>query len=141
MQVIFESRDPQAQQFRDLAVSRLHFVMRRLAWLVPRARVRLSDINGPRSGVDKRCQIELNTDGAGSVVITSVARQRRTALDGALSRAARVLLRLWRRGQTTGATVARALPPPAAPARPRPTARHLVREQAAVDARVIREWR
>jgi hypothetical protein len=141
MQVIFESRDPQAQQFRDLAVSRLHFVMRRLAWLVPRARVRLSDVNGPRGGVDKRCQIELNTDGAGSVVITSVARQWRTAIDSALSRAARVLLRLWRRGQTTGATLARSLPRPAAPARPRPTARHLVREQAAVDARVIRERR
>ena len=97
MQVFFESRDPDAAPLRELAVRRAQFVMRRLAWLVPRAQVRLSDVNGPRGGVDKRCQVELKTDGAGSVVITAVARDWRTALDTALARAARVLTRLLRR--------------------------------------------
>ena len=76
----------------------MRFVLRRLAWLVPRAEVQMSDVNGPRGGVDKRCQVELRTDGAGSVVVASVANDWRTALDNALARAARFLMRTWRRG-------------------------------------------
>lgn len=98
MQVLFETRDPQAAGLRDLVVARARFVMRRLSWGVPRARVSLSDINGPRGGVDKRCQVELKTETAGTVVITAVARDWRSALDQALARAARVVLRVWRRG-------------------------------------------
>ena len=99
MQVLFESRDPHAAPLHELAERRVRFVMRRLAWLVPRARVQLSDANGPRGGVDKRCRVELKTDGAGSIVVTSVARDWRSALDTALARAASVLLRAWRRRQ------------------------------------------
>ena len=98
MQVLFKSRHPQATELRDLTERRVRFVLRRLSWLVPRAKVHLSDMNGPRGGVDKRCQVELKTDGAGSVVVVSVAKDWRTALDDALARAARFLMRLWRRG-------------------------------------------
>ena len=98
MQVLFEARDPTAMPLRELAVTRVRFAMRRLTWLVPRARVQLSDANGPRGGVDKRCQVELKTDRAGTVVITAIARDWRTALDHALARAGRVLLRLRERG-------------------------------------------
>jgi hypothetical protein len=97
MQVLFKSRHPQATDLRDLTERRVRFVLRRLAWLVPRAEVRMSDLNGPRGGVDKLCQVELHTDGARSVVVASVASDWRTALDDALARAARFLMRLWRR--------------------------------------------
>ncbi|MEK8033212.1 HPF/RaiA family ribosome-associated protein [Ideonella sp. DXS29W] len=97
MQVLFKSRHPKAHDLRDLAERRVRFVLRRMGWLVPRAEVQMSDVNGPRGGVDKRCQVELRTDGAGSVVVTSVAADWRTALDQALARAARFLMRLWRR--------------------------------------------
>ena len=98
MQVLFKSRHPHAADMRDLTERRVRFVLRRLGWLVPRAEVRMSDVNGPRGGIDKRCQVELRTDGAGAVVVTSVAGDWRTALDRALERAARFLTRLWRRG-------------------------------------------
>ena len=98
MQVLFNSRHPQATQFRDLTERRVRFVLRRLGWMVPRAEVKMSDVNGPRGGIDKRCQVELRTDGAGSLVVASVANDWRTALDNALARAARFLMRLWRRG-------------------------------------------
>lgn len=97
MQVLFESRDPEGVQLRRLAVTRLRFVMRRLAWMVPRARVWLSDDNGPRGGVDKRCRIELKTERAGTLVVTSLARDWRSALNAALARAARLLVRTLRR--------------------------------------------
>ena len=98
MQVLFKSGHPQSTELRDLTESRVRFVLRRLSWLVPRAEVHLSDVNGPRGGVDKRCQVALKTDGAGSVVVAAMARDWRTALDQALARAARFLVRLWRRG-------------------------------------------
>jgi len=98
MKVLFKSRHPQATELRDLTERRVRFVLRRLGWLVPRAEVQMSDVNGPRGGVDKRCQVELRTDGAGSVVVASVAHDWRMALDNALARAARFLVRLWRRG-------------------------------------------
>ncbi|WP_298829281.1 HPF/RaiA family ribosome-associated protein [uncultured Piscinibacter sp.] len=102
MQVVFESRDPEAARLRELAVRRVRFAMRRLAWWVPRAKLMLSDINGPRGGVDKRCQVELRTDGERTVVITAVARDWRSAIDSALTRAARVLVRLLSRCRTSG---------------------------------------
>ncbi|MEN9416880.1 MAG: hypothetical protein RI988_500 [Pseudomonadota bacterium] len=101
MQVLFKSRHPQATDLRDLTERRVRFVLRRLGWLVPRAEVQMSDVNGPRGGIDKRCQVELRTAGAGSVVVASVASEWRTALDNALTRAARFLMRLWRRGSDT----------------------------------------
>lgn len=97
MQIVFESRDPEGAQLREVAVNRVRFVMRRLSWLVPRATVHLSDVNGPRGGIDKRCQLELKTDHSGTVVVTSMAHDWRSALEGALSRAARVLVRSWQR--------------------------------------------
>jgi ribosome-associated translation inhibitor RaiA len=97
MQVHFKPRHPQAADLRDLTERRVRFALRRLGWLVPRAEVQMSDVNGPRGGLDKRCQVELRTDGAGSVVVASVASDWRSALDNALARAARVLMRLWRR--------------------------------------------
>ncbi len=93
MQVLFKSRHPQATELRELTERRVRFVLRRLGWLVPRAEVQLSDVNGTRGGIDKRCQVELRTDGAGTVVVASVATDWRTALDNALARAARFVMR------------------------------------------------
>jgi hypothetical protein len=97
MQVLFSSRTRDANDMRETAIGRVKFVMRRLTWLVPRATVRLSDVNGPRGGLDKQCQIALRVEGRRTVVITALARDWRGALDGALARSRRLLLRIWRR--------------------------------------------
>ncbi|HNV59688.1 MAG TPA: HPF/RaiA family ribosome-associated protein [Rhodoferax sp.] len=99
MQIIFESRDADGAQMRDLSVERVRFALRRLTAIVPRAKVQFSDVNGPRGGIDKRCQVELSSDAAGTVVIASLARDWRTALDRSLGRATRVLKRSLQRNQ------------------------------------------
>ncbi len=101
MQVIFESRDPLAAPLREVAVGRLKFVMRRLGSFVARARLQLSDVNGPRGGVDKRCLVELKTDAGGTVVITAASHDWRTAIDDALARAAQVMRRQLQRARPT----------------------------------------
>ena len=97
MQVIFESPDPQANRLRTVTERRVRQALKRLAWLTPRVRVHLSDINGPRGGIDKRCQVELTTIDAQRVVITSFARDWFAALHSALARATRALLQNWQR--------------------------------------------
>ncbi|WP_210542787.1 HPF/RaiA family ribosome-associated protein [Rhodoferax sp. PAMC 29310] len=97
MRVVFESRDVDGAQMRDLSLERVRFALRRLTTFVPNAKVQFSDVNGPRGGVDKRCQLELKTDTAGTVVIASLARDWRTALDRSLIRATRVLTRSLQR--------------------------------------------
>ena len=92
MQVIFESPDPQIAQLRTLAERRVRHAFKRLAWLAPRIRVHLSDVNGPRGGIDKRCQVEVSSGLAGPVVVTSMAHDWRSALQSALTRTARTLL-------------------------------------------------
>lgn len=110
MQVLFKSRDPLADELRDVAQRRARFVFRRLDGLIPRATVQFSDVNGPRGGIDKRCQVEIKSDVAGNLVVACVARDWRTALDKALSRAARFLMRQWRRGSDTRRLRQRAIP-------------------------------
>lgn len=99
MQVIFESRTAEAASLRDLSIKRVRFALRRLSILVPRAKVLLSDVNGPRGGVDKRCQVELTTDTSEKLVIYSLASDWRTALDLSLDRATQALTRNVKRLQ------------------------------------------
>jgi len=94
VQVLFESLDSQATRLRSWVVRRVRFAMRRLDWLAPRARVELAEVNRPHQGIYKRCRIELRTDTSGPVVITALARDWRSALDNALSRAASAAPRL-----------------------------------------------
>ncbi len=110
MQVLFKSRDPQADELREVAQRRMRFVFRRFDSLIPKATVRLSDVNGPRGGIDKRCQVEIKSDASGTVVVASVARDWRTALDNALARAVRFLMRLRRRGNDNRRLRQRAIP-------------------------------
>lgn len=109
MKVLFESATPDGMPLRELAEKRARFTMRRLTWLVPRVKVTLSDVNGPRGGVDKLCRIELRTYRAGDVLVTALGRNWRTALDNALTRAARVVVRQWRRTHSMDRSRLRAL--------------------------------
>ena len=100
MQVVFQSRDAEGASLRKLAIERVQFAMRRLSRLVPRAKVLLSDINGPHGGVDKRCHLEFKTATKGTVVVTVIARDWGAALNGALARAARKLVREFRKARS-----------------------------------------
>ncbi|MGT2477253.1 HPF/RaiA family ribosome-associated protein [Paraburkholderia terrae] len=87
MQVLFKSRDIEAVRMRGFARQRTQFVFRRMAWLVSKATVDLSDINGPRGGLDKRCRVQVLIPNANPLVVTSIAKDWRGALDLALARA------------------------------------------------------
>ena len=55
--------------------------------------VRLSDINGPRGGIDKKCQIHIRLSGYPSVTVTDIQHDMYYAIDRAASRATRTMRR------------------------------------------------
>jgi ribosomal subunit interface protein len=68
---------------------RLDFALGRFQELVAKVRVRLSDDNGPRGGIDKRCRFEVRLRGAPTVLI----EERSDDLYAAIARAAQRLER------------------------------------------------
>ena len=55
--------------------------------------VSLSDINGPRGGVDKRCLIQVQMGGGREVIIENVEADLYAAIDRAVDRADRAVVR------------------------------------------------
>ena len=55
--------------------------------------VTLSDLNGPRGGIDKRCLVQVKLDGLMSVVVEDVQSDLYTAINRAAGRAGRTVMR------------------------------------------------
>lgn len=60
---------------------------------VSRVVVRLSDINGPRGGADKRCAIEIRLRGARVIALCELDSDLYRAIDHAVERARRIFAR------------------------------------------------
>lgn len=94
MRIAIQSRDFSLTEALEHHVhKRLDFTLARGARKVRRVDVRLSDLNGPRGGVDKRCQIEVRLEGLPVVVVEDIQSDLYTAIDRAASRAGRTVMR------------------------------------------------
>ncbi len=91
----------------DLTSAILEHVKRRLdesvGYYAPRVRavtVRVSDVNGPRGGEDKRCSLEVSADQVGDLRVEEIDRDLYRAVDRAAARLRRMLAREYGRQQT-----------------------------------------
>lgn len=75
------------------AERRLGFALRKFAGDLGRVTVRLSDLNGPRGGADKRCQITAGVLPARAVSLQAVDSDLYAAIDRAAARLERALAR------------------------------------------------
>ena len=73
--------------------NRLGFLLGRGFNRLRRVDVTLSDLNGPRGGVDKRCLIEVSIDGLCPVVVEDIQSDRYMIIDRSAGRASRTLVR------------------------------------------------
>ena len=67
---------------------------------VERTSVRLEDVNGPRGGIDKRCQVKVVLKGLQSVYVDERHRSVQAAMDRALTRADRAVRQALQRHRT-----------------------------------------
>lgn len=81
---------PALQEYCD---RRLRFAMGAAGGRVRNVLVRLTDENGPRGGVDKRCAIRAVLHNASQVIIVQDESDVYTAIDRAADRAARTIAR------------------------------------------------
>lgn len=81
----------------DVARRRLEFALGRFASRVRSLRVRLTDLNGPRGGLDKKCLITARLDRPRRViVIEDIDADERVAVSRAVERLARAVSRAVR---------------------------------------------
>lgn len=92
---------------RDHTERRLAFALDRSQHSIRSVTVQLADINGPRGGVDKRCQIRIPLPRRGGVVIEETHPDLYVAIDRATDRVGNTLGRhlARQRQQTTARTL------------------------------------
>jgi ribosomal subunit interface protein len=78
---------------RNYATRRMQFALDRNDGQVMHVKLNLADINGPRGGVDKKCQINLVLAGHSNIVIEDTEADLYVAIDRASERCARTLNR------------------------------------------------
>ncbi|PKO84365.1 MAG: 30S ribosomal protein S30 [Betaproteobacteria bacterium HGW-Betaproteobacteria-11] len=76
---------------RERVARRLAYALNHGRDMVTRIVVRLSDINGPRGGVDKCCSIEVRLNGVPPIVVEDVQADLYVAIDRAVERIGRTL--------------------------------------------------
>jgi putative sigma-54 modulation protein len=94
MQIVIQSRGVALTgALRQHIERRMLFALGWADYQVRKVEVRLSDLNGPRGGEDKRCQIQILASGIPEVVIQDIEVDVYLAIDRAADRAGRALAR------------------------------------------------
>lgn len=74
---------------KEHVLRRAHFQLGRFGHELTGVTVRLSDINGPKGGLDKRCQVTATGRHIGTLAVDELQGDARAAIDLALDRAGR----------------------------------------------------
>jgi ribosomal subunit interface protein len=94
MQIDVQALDFQlTPALREHTERRLRFALGWAESRLVRLVVRLSDLNGPRGGVDKRCQLHLKLTAAPPIVIEDTETDLYAAINRAADRAGRTVAR------------------------------------------------
>ena len=100
MQINIQARNfPLTDALRSHAERRLRFALTCCDDYIQKVVVRLSDINGPRGGKDKRCHLQVVLAGLNDVVIEDIETDLYVAIDRAVDRAGRTVVRKISRQQ------------------------------------------
>jgi ribosomal subunit interface protein len=91
---------PLTEALRAHCERRLSFALARFGPRLGRVGVRLSDVNGPRGGVDKRCQVKLPLAKGRTLTVQSSDADLYAAIDRAADRAAQAVSRELERERT-----------------------------------------
>ena len=84
---------PLTEALTEHTERRLRFALKHAADRVQRVSVRLADVNGPRGGVDKKCSVHITLSGAPDVVTEDTEADMYVAINRAVDRVGRTVLR------------------------------------------------
>ena len=89
-------------ELKNYVTRRLHFSLGRFAGRIRSLSIHLSDINGPRGGIDKVCDIRVDVGFRKPVIVRERQANIHTAVAFAVDRAERVVQRHLRLASTGG---------------------------------------
>jgi len=97
-------------ELKDYVTRRVHFSLARFAGRIRTLSVRLADVNGPRGGVDKRCDVRVDAGLRQEVIVRERQATIHAAVAFAMDRAERAVRRRLKlagtgRGMETDRTV------------------------------------
>jgi ribosome-associated translation inhibitor RaiA len=114
----FEINDKQkllSQTARDRAMSRAFATVQKFADYVKGVTITVQDINGPKGGVDKECQVIVSLRGKNDIVVSAKDEKLSKAIPGALDRASRTAKKLvnrqWRKPRSPNRRLRASLSP------------------------------
>jgi len=84
---------------REHVIRRVHFQLNRFEGGVSSVGIRIEDINGPKGGIDKRCQVTVLGPSFSPVMVDDLSSDASSAVDMAVDRAARAVGREIERGR------------------------------------------
>ncbi|PFH11282.1 sigma 54 modulation/S30EA-like ribosomal protein [Collimonas sp. PA-H2] len=93
-----------SRRLREYVSHRLSRALDRKHYSIQAMKVRISDQNGPRGGIDKQCQIQLTLNGLPTVVITEKGSDVAAMVNQAAHRAAQAIERLLARTRSIAHT-------------------------------------
>lgn len=85
---------------RDYATRRLEFALNRIWYNIRAVTMHISDENGPKGGIDKRCMIKLSVPGLPDIVVTETGHAINATIDRAIHRAAYTVQKLLTRAKS-----------------------------------------
>jgi hypothetical protein len=92
IEVRFRGLEP-SDALREHTSRRVHFHLGRFGEEVTAVLLRIGDINGPRGGLDKRCQVTVRGPRIGSTTLHHLDGDAQSAVDVAVDRARRTVRR------------------------------------------------
>ncbi|MFT7561752.1 MAG: putative sigma-54 modulation protein [Flavobacteriales bacterium] len=81
------------------AEKRIHLSLARMQAHITSIEPNLSDINGPKGGIDKQCKISIHSNSIASITIRDTKADLYEAIDNAINRASYSLIRKVSRSQ------------------------------------------
>jgi len=91
-----------SEDLKDFVERRIHFALGRFTGRIKALSVRLTDVNGPRKGMDKCCAIRVNAGYGGPLVVRERQDNIYSAVALAVERAERAVQRQLSLGRTAG---------------------------------------
>jgi len=82
-----------SDDLKDFVRRRIHFALGRFSGRIKALSVRLADVNGPRNGADKTCDIRISAGAGGVVIVRERQENIYSAVAHALDRAERAVQR------------------------------------------------
>lgn len=89
-----------SQRLQEYIKRRMNFASQRFAQRIVTIRVRLRDLNGPRGGVDKSCQLMIGLREARTVVIKGRSESAYALIDSVVEKASNSIVRRLKRKET-----------------------------------------